>query len=674
MQILKMVNGMNMGSDSGRLAKALSLISSISFGLLLSLLFIGTVKVAIHSAPSFDGGMNLEVASSVAKGEGYRRSYSQRDVFPHEIQTGAPYILPAAAVFKIWGIAIPQAQVVNIAYFALLLATTFLLVRQRGSRTLALFSACTAAVVPGILEFGFSGYGEIPAISLVFAATTIFYSERSNRPLVKAFVVGVLLALAVITKTVMLIGAGAFCLCAILELTCPADGQRAPHMKRMGALAAGGILTMIAMELWRAVALGGADAWTNWWTEETSGIFRQAGVDTGLADTTTGLLGKLSLHLHHLSHDYRLAMWATALWLVLLCFAGVATLLRSPKQAGKWGTLTILVIAIVYMAWWLLVTPTAKAWHRRIIDGMICANVGMTMFVATWSSDWRNRAYGRLARISAILITCLILSLPLVWLVKGFRALVYASTNLDDNRALLHVVEEVRALPKNAYIFGVGWYSAPTISLLAERLILDFNDIPVSRLEAGRPVYFVQAPSDSSDYLERVRSSYRLSGAQWDSYALLKATSLTPSPLVPQHDAVRRHISATDNYSYMRGFNDPEGNNGRWLSDDNLILLTPRAGDHFELIVYTPSQASYLYDSAPKVMVSFNGCAAPAQDSKPGDVSKLNFPIPDSCGITPDQPINVRIEIDNLIDVAMTRDQRALAVLGKELGFVGPQP
>jgi len=669
-----MVNDMNVGSDSWRIAKALPFISSIFFGLLLSLLFIGTAKVAIHSAPSFDGGMNLEVASSIAKGEGYRRSYAQRDVFPHEIQTGAPYILPAAAVFKIWGIAIPQAQVVNITYFALLLATTFLLVRQRGSRTLALFAACTAAVVPGILQFGFGGYGEVPALALVFAATTTFYSERSKRPLVTAFVAGVLLALAVITKTVMLIGAGALCLCVILELACPADGQRAPHVKRMGALAAGGMLTMIAMELWRAMALGGIDAWASWWTEETSGIFRQAGIRTGLADTTTGLLEKLSLHLHYLSHDYRFAMWATALWLVLLCFAGVATLLRSPKRAGKWSTLTILVIAIVYMAWWLLVTPTAKAWHRRIIDGMICANVGMIMFVATWSSDWRDRAYGRLARILVILITCLILSLPLVWLVKGSRALVYANSNPNDNRALLHVVEEVRALPKNAYIFGIGWYSAPTISLLAERLILDFNDIPVSRLETGRPVYFVQAPSDSSDYLGRVRSNYQLSEAPRDGYALLAAISLTPSPLTPQHDEVQRHIHAADNYSYMRGFNASEGSNGRWLSDDNLILLTPRAGDHFELIVYTPSQASYLYDSAPKVMVSFDGCPAPAQDSKPGGVSKLNFPIPDSCGITPGQPVNVRIEVDNLIDAAVTRDQRALAVIGKELGFVGPQP
>lgn len=672
--MIEMVDGMNIRPDPARLSKALSLVPSVFFGLLLSLLFLGTVQVAVHSAPSFDGAMNLEVASSIAHGEGYRRLYAQRDVFPHEIQTGAPYILPAAAVFKIWGVAIPQAQVVNVAYFALLLATTFLLVRQRGSRTLALFAACTAAIVPGILEFGFGGYGEIPAIALVFAATATFYSERGRHPLATAFMAGILLALAVITKTVMLIGAGALCLCIILELAFPADGRRMPHIKRMGSFVAGGMLAMIAMESWRAVALGGADAWANWWAVETSGIFKQAGVRTGLADTTTGLLAKLGLHLQYLSQNYQLAVWATALWLVLLCFAGVAMLLRSPGREGKWSTLTILITAIVYMAWWLLVTPTAKAWHRRIIDGMVCADVGMIMFIATWLGDLRNRTWGSVTKISMTFITCMVLALPLTWLVKGSRALIHARSNPDNNHALLRVAEEVRALPKNAYIFGVGWYSAPVISLLAQRPIQDFNDIPVSRMETGRPVYFVQAPSDSSDYLERVRSSYQLSGAPWGSYALLKATSLTPSPLVPQHDIVRRHINAADNYSYMRGFNESEGSNGRWLSDDNLILLTPEAGDHFELIVYTLPQTSYMRNSAPKITVSFNGCTAPAQDSKPGDVSKLNFPIPDSCGLAPGQPVNIRIEVDNLVDAATTRDQRALAVLGRELGFVGPQP
>lgn len=649
----------------------LSLSLSLFLGLLLVLLFLGTARVAVHTAPSFDGAMNLEVASSIANGDGYRRSYAQREAFPPEIQTGAPYILPAAAAFRIWGVAIPQAQVVNIAYFAMLLATTLLLVARTGSRELALFAACTVAVVPGMLEFGFRGYGEIPAIAWVFSATAVFYGDRSRRPLATAFVAGVFLALAVITKTVMLIGVGALCLCAILEWACSPGGQRKLHAKRMGALSAGGVLTLVAMESWRAAALGGANVWAGWWAAQMSGIFRQAGVSNGFADTSTNLLEKLGLHLHHLSQDYRFAMWATILWLVLLCLAVVATLLRSPRRAGKWSTLTILVAALVYMAWWLLVTPTAKAWHRRIIDGMICADVGMIMCAATWLHDWRDRTHGRVARVAAVLVACLVLVLPLTWLAKGSRTLVRANTAPADNRALLKVVDEVRALPQNAYVFGIGWYSAPVVSLLAERPVLDFNNIPASRLEAGRPIYFIQAPSDASDYLEPVRSTYQLPEAPLGSYALLKATSLRPSPLVPQQDKVRRHIHAADNYGYMRGFNGSEGSNGRWLSDDNLILLAPNAGDHFELVVYIPAQSSYFHDSPPKITVSFNGCDAPSQDGKPDGTSTLAFPIPGSCGIVPGQPVNVRIQVDNLLKVPMTRDPRPLAVLGKEIGFVG---
>jgi hypothetical protein len=194
------------------------------------------------------------------------------------------------------------------------------------------------------------------------------------------------------------------------------------------------------------------------------------------------------------------------------------------------------------------------------------------------------------------------------------------------------------------------------------------------RMEPGRPVYFVQAPSDSSDYLAQVRSSYRLSQAPAHTYALLAASSLTPMPLTPRPDqSIKRHILASDNYPYLRGFNDSEGSNGRWLSDDNLILLTPKEGDHFELTAYALPQTSYLYPEPPEVLVSFNGCRAPAQNVNLGVVSELVVPMPDHCGIKPGQPVNVRIEINNLLDVARTRDPRPLAVLGKKLGFTGPK-
>ncbi|MDE2156061.1 MAG: hypothetical protein KGJ32_09260 [Xanthomonadaceae bacterium] len=644
-------------------------------GVLLASILAGTLRLTLRAAPSFDGAMNLEVASSIARGEGYRRSYAAREAFPHEIQTGAPYILPAAAVFGIAGVGIAQAQVVNIAYFLLLLAAAFWLARRSGNPALALFAACTVAVIPGMLAFGFGGYGEIPALAWVFCAIAVYYGEAPARPRLRAAIAGVLLALAVITKTVMLIGAGAACLCMLLELhSMPAD-RRPQQRKRIGAVAGGGLLTLAAMEIWRASSLGGFGAWRHWWAEEAGPIFQQAGLEHGFDGRTNSLADKFHLHLGYLGFDYGVATWAVVLWLALLCLAVVAMLLRPAwRRPGKWSTLAVLIAAFVYMAWWLLITPTSKAWHRRIFDGMICADLGLVMFASTWLRDLRNRASGLLSKLAMLAVCGLVLTLSAGGLAMGLHALALAQTAQDpDEPSLRETVQRVHELPPDAYLFGVGWYSAPRVSLLSGRALLDFDDTPVPRMQPGRPIYFVQSPYDSSsNYFKRIHAIYRLSEPPRNIYALIRATALNPPPLLAQGDDVRRHILAADHYRYMRGFNDSEGSNGRWLSDDNLILLTPRAGDHFELVAYTLPVSAYLYPAAPRIMVSFNGCAAPAQTSTPEQVEKLVFAIPDRCHITAGRPVNVRIEVDNLLDVSVTRDQRPLGILGKEIGFAGP--
>jgi len=146
--------------------------------------------------------------------------------------------------------------------------------------------------------------------------------------------------------------------------------------------------------------------------------------------------------------------------------------------------------------------------------------------------------------------------------------------------------------------------------------------------------------------------------------------SLPPFPLPASGKDVRRKIAASEDYRYLRGFNTPEAGNGRWLSDNNIILLAPQSGDRFELLAYTPPAAAYRNGMAPRVIVSFNGCPAGSEMPTPGRLSKILFAIPDSCRIAAGTPVNVRIKIDNLVDTSRQGDKRSLGVLSKELGFV----
>lgn len=654
--------------DMSRTATVLSLL----LGLLLLALFARISFNALHAVPSFDGAMNMEVSNSIAHGEGYRRSYAAREAFPHEIQTGAPYILPTALVFRLWGVGLPQAQITNIAYLALLLAATYLLVDLQGGRVLALFAACTVVVVPGLQNFGFGGYGEIPALALAFAAAAIYFRSSRTQSVANAFAAGIVLALAVITKTVMLIGAGAICLCILLEFFSN-DDARVARLKRLAAFAGGGALTLLAMEIWRLISLGGIRAWKTWWLDEAGGIFMQAGVRPGLHKIGGSLREKMLVHIDYLSHDYRLASWIVVLWLVLLCLACAAMLLRPNQRRGKWGTLTVLLTALTYMLWWLLVTPTEKTWHRRIIDGMICTDVGLIMFAAAWLRDAQLQP--RPAWSTALMrsLAVLTLAIPMIWLAKDSRML-WATVADTDQGGLEKVAQQIRSLPQDAYIFGVGWYSAPRLGLLSERPVLDFNDIPVSRMEHGRPIYFLAEPVNPEAAWLRLRTTYGLPAPPAHQFAVIPVSELVPKPFENRDMPVLRHIVAGENYQYMRGFNNPEGANGRWLSDDNLILLTPQEGDRFELTVYALPVSSYTYKSAPQVFVNFNGCDATPQAVKPNSETTLSFDIPARCHVAAGNPVSIRIEVDNLLATAMTVDPRPLAILAKSMGFVSSAP
>lgn len=645
-----------------------SILTAALFALLLVLLTKTIVPIVVQ-APYFDGAMNLQVAQSIADGHGHRRNYAAGEVFPHEIQTGAPYLLPAAAVFKIAGVGLAQAQLVGIGYFLLLLLIAYRLMRQTGGRAMALLALCTVITVPGMLPFGFNGFGEIPALALMLWAVLIFFQPSSQRPLLRAIVTGVLLALAVITKTVMLIGACSAVLCIALALLTNEQSWPA-KARRFAAVITSGAITLAIMETWRAAALGGFHAWQQWWMGETGRVASQAGVSEGFKHLGTSLGARFLLHYHRLGHDARLALWLLGLWLLALCAATVISLLRAPRRPAMWATLTVLFTALIYLLWWLLVTPTAKAWLRRILDGLICGYLGLMMIAGAWMQDQRTRGWPARRELGTASMVAVIMMVSLTSLAKGTRDVIISPFAFAKESALRHVAAAVRALPSDALVFGIGWYASPRVGLFSGRHLLDFNAVPVSRIPSGQPVYFVTEPIRKGQPWQRVRSLYGLPSLRDSRYSLVSANALVPVPLHAEEAPVERQIQASRNYPYMRGFNNLEGGDTRWLSDDNLILLQPSVGDHFELSAWAPPQARYIYPTSPQVLVSFDGCAAPPQTLTPGTRMTLQFAVPGRCGVEPGSAVNVRIEVDNLIRAPVDADPRPLSILAQSLGFV----
>ena len=81
-----------------------------------------------------------------------------------------------------------------------------------------------------------------------------------------------------------------------------------------------------------------------------------------------------AVHFAILSKYVQLDPNLTAVWLLLPCLV-CSLYVFSPRRELKWLVLSILLCAVVYLTWWLFVTPTMKAWPRRIFNGAILINL-----------------------------------------------------------------------------------------------------------------------------------------------------------------------------------------------------------------------------------------------------------------------------------------------------------
>lgn len=621
--------------------------------------------IELHTPPSFDGAMNLEVAHSLAHGEGYRRMYAPRHLFPHEIQTKAPYILPAAAVFRMFGVGIVQSEAVNVVYFLALALLVLILMGSVGSGATSPVGIAGILATPGIFLFGFAGYGEIPGLVwFLAAATAYFWPKAVNAPrYALAFCSGILLALAFLTKAVMLIGIGVFGLVVLFDLFFHRNKDIRGSLLQIASLAGGVIVPIVAFESWKLTALGGYGPWNDWWRTELGNILWQAGASTPQAAATGGLIHKVLLHLEILSGFYRLPQWIVGGWLVLVFGTTLVALTKARQDRRHLLVAVILGTATVYFVWWLAFTPDIRAWLRRIMNGMLLANLGIIIFAWTSANEAAKKAV-----VSSR--TLLLLTFPAIAFFQQSGAIL--SQEKPDSTELLTNARIVHDLPQHAYIFGIGWNSAPEIALFSGRIITNFNQLPVPRLDPNRPAYAIMQPStDVSDQIHQAFFMYGLTAPLPGHYGVYRIPSFSPIEMKFDVDKVRSIITDSEDYPYVQGAYDAVPGFGIWLASDNLIVLRGAPSQSFKVTGYAPPQNKYLYADPIRAVVSFGGCRT-APKVVPNDrLFTLHFDVPAACSRPRDGIWHVRIEVDNVLDMSNPQgDHRSLSILVKELGFV----
>lgn len=634
---------------------------------------------AYYSCLSFDGAMNMQVATNLINSKGYAANYDGITLFDHRIQTGAPLLLLNAVLFSMLGTSTFTAQLPNCFYF---LATTLLiykLVQRFNNRWAGLLTVACFIATPGILNYGLRGYGEIVALFFIICALHIYKSlEDQNKGLkFQAFIIGTLFGLSYLTKTVSLIMLPTLCVVCLLDLIYFKKISFKNHLIIFLSM----IVPLLFFEAYKSSALGFI-SYREWWIDELGNISAQAGVKKGFEDTSS-LLEKTIKHFSILTSQYKLSPISMSLFLFLPYFLLIIQILRYlalhklPKISLT--LLTIAGVSLTYFSWWLAVTPTSKAWSRRILNGFVLHELlAIIIMACSWyvlqtysnNDDDRFIVVTNLMHRTGAIILGFIITYSTVINMKNISVL---HTYQQQRIGAEFVAKKISQLPAHAKIYGTGWWQAPVLSFISGRSFIDIKKADPKEFAPKDLNYFVTDPESYSVAKHEIqevlqKADYNLVVIN-NNYALYKINLLRPFPPFNDTDKKGQLVSLVDfeksDYEYVRGLYGYEGS-FRWSQKQSGILLNSTGWKNFFLRIQIPDMGGYSANEVNLDVYFDDAKVKTFKISKAGDF-EANFNV--SSNISYKGPVTVKLSLDKNWRNHNNQDTRQLCFVLKSVGF-----
>ena len=461
--------------------------------------------VGLRQPVEFDGAMNLQVAQNLAYHGEYVRYYDHQPVagtdeaeppphrrpHPPEVQTNGPYIFTAAFGLRVVGQNQLGYHFANLAAVAGIAALIWWLLRSRP--VLALIGPTLALLLlPRPFKNGLGGIGELPAlvfVLLAFAALAHAVQAEDERTALRATGVAFLAGgLATVTKTYMVgaLPALAVGLAAVWWFQRP---RLVPLLSRVAAYG----VPIVAFELYRLANLGSPGAYRAWWAQQRVAISYQAGVDPTqrgrFEPPSTGFVDRIVDQFDLLAQAARVSSGLLLSTLVVVGLGSVGMawyVLRRvpddrPQRAGAALLVMLMTGAGAYLGWWVPFLPARRTFDRRTYPMLLMLALAVLVLLcllvphvrARWSRR-RTRAPAFWLPASGAVAVVLVAGL---WTLdrdvaqSTIRDLRVDSSRLDD---VERAADFVREADDDHQFYGAGFFSAPTVSLMADR---DFRNL-----------------------------------------------------------------------------------------------------------------------------------------------------------------------------------------------------
>jgi hypothetical protein len=255
--------------------------------------------------------------------------------------------------------------------------------------------------------------------------------------------------------------------------------NRAVRPVRSLVAAAAGLLPIVVIEGHRFLALGGLGPYRDYWDAMREDIDYQAGVAPA---EQLPLAEKVGEHLRILSINAGHPKWLLVALFAAPVLLSAALLVRHRRRLRsviedrlRFCAVLLTGYAGLYAVWWFAYTPTEKAWLRRLYPGLLAAQLATMLFLVIAVDVARRRGVApsrrNLALAGAAGLAVLTIAGPVAKANEEGRRL------LDPPVAQLRSFEEAAAAiaadDQHRY-WGEHWFSAPSVSLMAET---DFGDL-----------------------------------------------------------------------------------------------------------------------------------------------------------------------------------------------------
>ncbi len=560
-------------------------------------------------ALSFDGGLNAQAAVNLLERGRYGTGHQEFQDFDHRLQTGPTVVLPAALSFWLFGVDNDTAQFANLVYFVLFFIVAVLFVNRHGGAASAFLAILLLAQTPELGPLGLGFYGEIPALVFFIGGLLVVDKLEADPPIRAAYGAGLLLGLSILTKIVMLIP-----VFSVLLVVFFASITRRPiRLRHWTGMAAGLAAPIAVFEAVKLLVLGPA-IWVEWWAVMVRRIAGQ-GLPLGMADTP-GVLPKATSHLGILSEMIGVPAWSVLLLVIAPTFLFLL-LWRHERVAKASRSLPVSVVALwlaasSYLAWWLLLTPTSRAWPRRVFNGLLLQEL-LVSIVLFWAIrrllDSRQglrfgtRPVGLRLIAGAALAGLLLLNVSAL-LVLNLPQIEWRTEPYIKRRAIETVAAIMRTRATDAVFYGKGWYRAPVLALLSGRELKDFNEFPVSRYgEDLKHTYFVVDNHfrrfKPKEFREIIKSTENSLVVHKGDCSLYRLERVLPYPQMPTPDGSgdlsARYVPREQDYPYVGGLGRIAPN-GRFAKSVSGFLLERGGHDCLEIELWVASNAGRRLD------------------------------------------------------------------------------